>query len=75
MNDFIPGNLLERVASMRTLGWIQFVLATPVVLVGRVALLRSGLAVDRESQPEHVHADWSGRVGRIRFQRYCKAVS
>jgi Cu+-exporting ATPase len=34
MNDFIPGNLLERVASMRTLGWIQFVLATPVVLWG-----------------------------------------
>ena len=34
MSEFIPGNLLERVASMRTLGWIQFVLATPVVLWG-----------------------------------------
>ena len=34
MSEFIPGNLLERVASMRTLGWIQFALATPVVLWG-----------------------------------------
>ncbi len=34
MSEIIPGNLLERVASMRTLGWIQFVLATPVVLWG-----------------------------------------
>jgi Cu+-exporting ATPase len=34
MSDFVPGNLLERIVSMRTLGWIQFVLATPVVLWG-----------------------------------------
>ena len=34
MSDFIPGNPIERLLSMRTLGWIQFVLATPVVLWG-----------------------------------------
>lgn len=34
MGELIPGNLLERVLSMQTLGWIQFVLATPVVLWG-----------------------------------------
>jgi len=34
MSDFVLGNLLERIVSMRTLGWIQFVLATPVVLWG-----------------------------------------
>ena len=34
MSDFVPGNPLERIVSMRSLGWIQFVLATPVVLWG-----------------------------------------
>ena len=34
MSDFIPGNPLVRLVSMRTLGLIQFVLATPVVLWG-----------------------------------------
>jgi Cu+-exporting ATPase len=34
MSDFIPGNPLEEIVSMRSLGWIQFVLATPVVLWG-----------------------------------------
>jgi P-type Cu+ transporter len=32
MNDLLPGRLLERVASMDVLGWIQLALATPVVL-------------------------------------------
>jgi P-type Cu+ transporter len=34
MNDLLPGRPLERIASMDALGWIQFVLATPVVLWG-----------------------------------------
>ena len=34
MSDFIPGNPLERIVSMRSLGWIQFALATPVVIWG-----------------------------------------
>jgi Cu+-exporting ATPase len=34
MSEFVPGNPFERVVSMRSLGWIQFVLATPVVLWG-----------------------------------------
>ena len=34
MSDFVPGNPLERIVSMRVLGWIQFVLATPVVVWG-----------------------------------------
>jgi len=32
MNDVVPGNPFARVVSMRMLGWIQFALATPVVL-------------------------------------------
>src|SRR5215813_181198 len=32
MNDLLPGRPFERVASMDVLGWIQLVLATPVVL-------------------------------------------
>lgn len=34
MSDFLPGRPLERVVSMSTQGWIEFVLATPVVLWG-----------------------------------------
>jgi len=34
MSDLVPGNPLERIVSMRVLGWVQFVLATPVVLWG-----------------------------------------
>jgi Cu+-exporting ATPase len=34
MSDFVPGNPLERIVSMRVLGWVQFALATPVVLWG-----------------------------------------
>jgi len=34
MSDFFPGNPLGFIASMRALGWIQFVLATPVVVWG-----------------------------------------
>src|SRR6266852_3257234 len=34
MSDFVPGRPLERVASMQTLSWIEFLLATPVVLWG-----------------------------------------
>jgi Cu+-exporting ATPase len=32
MSDFVPGNPLERMVSMHVLGWIQFALATPVVV-------------------------------------------
>ena len=34
MSDLVPGNPLERIVSTRALGWIQFVLATPVVVWG-----------------------------------------
>lgn len=34
MSDLIPGHPLERFISMRTMGWIQLVLATPVVVWG-----------------------------------------
>ncbi|MDX6498271.1 MAG: P-type Cu+ transporter [Blastocatellia bacterium] len=34
MSDVVPGNPLARLISMRVLGWIQFALATPVVLWG-----------------------------------------
>ncbi len=34
MSDLIPGHPVERIVSMRSLSWVQFVLATPVVLWG-----------------------------------------
>lgn len=34
MSDLIPGQPINRLASMNTLGWVELVLATPVVLWG-----------------------------------------
>ena len=34
MSEVVPGNPLEQIASMRVLGWVQFTLATPVVIWG-----------------------------------------
>ena len=34
MSEMLPGNPIERIASMRAIVWIQFALATPVVLWG-----------------------------------------
>ncbi|MDX6384906.1 MAG: P-type Cu+ transporter [Blastocatellia bacterium] len=34
MSEMVPGNPLEKIVSMGSLGWLQFVLATPVVLWG-----------------------------------------
>jgi Cu+-exporting ATPase len=34
MSDLVPGKPLEQIVSMSTLGWVQFALATPVVLWG-----------------------------------------
>jgi P-type Cu+ transporter len=34
MSEVVPGNPLEHLVSMRVLGWLQFALATPVVLWG-----------------------------------------
>ena len=37
--------------------------------VGRLAVLRTRLAVDRHAQPEHVHADRARHRGGVRLQR------
>jgi len=34
MSDLLPGRLVERLASFRNVGWLELVLATPVVLWG-----------------------------------------
>ena len=34
MSEIVPGNPVEQLASMRVLGWVQFALATPVVIWG-----------------------------------------
>jgi Cu+-exporting ATPase len=34
MSDLVPGNPLGRIASMRVFGWVQFAIATPVVVWG-----------------------------------------
>ena len=49
--------------------WIQFVLATPVVLVGGLAVLRARLAIAADPQSQHVHADRHGHRRRLDLQR------
>ncbi len=51
MRDMIPGgHLIENLASTRTLGWIEFVLATPVVLwAGSVFMVRAVQSLQKKS--------------------------
>jgi Cu+-exporting ATPase len=51
MRDMIPGgHLIENLASTRTLGWIEFVLATPVVLwAGSVFMVRALQSLQKKS--------------------------
>ncbi len=44
MSDLIPGQPLQRILSMRTIGWIEFALATPVVLWGGLPFFERGWA-------------------------------
>ena len=49
--------------------WIELALATPVVSVGGLAVLRAGVAFGRDLQPQHVHAHRPRRRRRVRLQR------
>jgi P-type Cu+ transporter len=51
MRDMLPGgHLIENLASARTLGWIEFVLATPVVFwAGSVFMVRAGQSLQKKS--------------------------
>ncbi|GAB6190778.1 copper-transporting P-type ATPase [Desulfocastanea catecholica] len=51
MRDMIPGgHLIENLASTRTLGWIEFILATPVVLwAGFVFMVRAVQSLQKKS--------------------------
>ncbi len=44
MSDLIPGQPLQRFLSMRAIGWIELVLATPVVLWGGFPFFQRGWA-------------------------------
>jgi Cu+-exporting ATPase len=44
MSDLIPGQPLQRFLSMRTIGWIELALATPVVLWGGLPFFERGWA-------------------------------
>jgi Cu+-exporting ATPase len=44
MSDLIPGQPLQRILSMRTIGWIELILATPVVLWGGFPFFQRGWA-------------------------------
>jgi P-type Cu+ transporter len=44
MSSMLPGNPIERAFSMQTIGWIEFVLATPVVLWAGWSFFQRGWA-------------------------------
>ncbi|HSY58618.1 MAG TPA: heavy metal translocating P-type ATPase [Terriglobales bacterium] len=44
MSDLIPGQPLQEILSMRTIGWLEFALATPVVLWGGLPFFERGWA-------------------------------
>jgi P-type Cu+ transporter len=44
MSDLIPGQPLQKILSMRTIGWLEFALATPVVLWGGLPFFERGWA-------------------------------
>ena len=60
---------------MRAIGWIEFVLATPVVLWCGWPFFERGWASDREPQPEHVHADRHRDRNGVPLQRDRGALS
>ncbi len=51
------------------LNMVQLALATPVVALVRLALLRARLGVAAIAQPQHVHADRHGHGRRVDLQR------
>ena len=57
------------ISSMRAIGWIELMLATPVVVWGGWPFFRARLGVARESQPEHVHADRARHRHGLHLQR------
>ena len=71
MSDLIPGAPLQQLIPMRTLAWIQLVAGVAGRALGRLAFLCARLAVNGESQPEHVHADRTGCGCRLCLQRCC----
>ena len=57
LGEFVPAIDPMRVFGHTTVAWAQLALATPGRALVRRAVFRSRLAVDRQSQREHVHAD------------------
>ena len=69
MSDLLPGQPVQRILSMHEISWIEFALATPVVLWGGCAILRARLGLARKPQPQYVHAHRSRHRHRLFLQR------
>ena len=67
VSDILPGHPLQHLLRGRWLGWIEFALATPVVLWAGGPFFERGWASDRTSQSKYVH------VGRDR-RRFCLPI-
>ena len=60
---------LHMLISQMTSNWVQFFLATPVVLWAGWPFFERGGAIARDTQFEHVHADRHGHWRRLGLQR------
>ena len=70
--DMAPA-LLPEALSMQVVQWLQFILATPVVLWGGWPFFVR--AVGDQLEPEYVHPDQSGRCRRLELQQYRVVLS
>jgi cation transport ATPase len=66
VSAFLPSMPMQHLFSARAWAWIEFALATPVVLWCGLPFFVEGLAIHRASQPEHVYAYRLG-TGRPTF--------
>ena len=75
MSELIPGQPVQHALGMKLAMWLQFILATPVVLWGAWPFFQRGWRSLRESPPEHVHAHRARHWRGVRVQRRRAAVS
>ena len=69
MGDMLPGQPLRHLIPGRHVGLVAAGAGDAGGPVGGLAVLRAGLGVDRQSQPQHVHADRARHWHGVRLQR------
>jgi hypothetical protein len=74
VSSMLPDDPLKHLLGSASL-WLEFAVATPVVLWGGWPFFQRGLGIDRKPASEHVHADRAGHRRGVFLQRVRIAVS